>query len=166
MRKCIEGGADVTKPILDYGTATVARSISCDEREDGGVTITVPAFRRGSFRSIMTWTSEPFMLPLIPFIWLIYKFSSTRPPRAILRLTPAEFAVTETSDEGLGLFPACRMWPRRDVAELRPNRYGPGLFLRIPGRESADLLTDLSVDQIVQISDALAAARQRLDFHE
>ena len=64
----------------------------------------------------------------------------------------------------MALFPAERTaaWPLEQVGEVRPNRYGKGLYVRIPGRENFDALLDLPRDAVDRIGRTLDEALARL----
>ena len=148
---------------LQYETPSESNGLSVDERPDGGVTITVPT-RRGTFWGVfwMLAHGHPLAVIAAPVVWPLFKLLASRNPRAVIRLTPEEFILTETSDNDLGHSPTVRSWPRASVGELRPNRYANGLYLRVPGKENLDLLADLPAGTIKVIGEALAAAQARL----
>jgi hypothetical protein len=148
---------------LEYDKPASSEALLIDERPDGGVTITVPT-RRGTFLRVLRMLAlrHPFAVVSLPVVWPLFKVFASRNPRAVLRLTPEEFILTETSDDDLGHKPTVRSWPRASVGELRPNRYANGLYFRVPGKENLDLLGDLPAAMIKLIGEALAAAQVRL----
>jgi hypothetical protein len=148
---------------LEYDRPASSHALEVDERPDGGVTITVPT-RRATFGGVLWMLAEAHLLAVVaaPVVWAVFKVFASRNPRAVLRLTPDEFILTETSDDGLGYATTVRSWPRASIADLRPNRYVNGLYLRVPGRENVDLLGDLPAATVQQIGAALAAAQGRL----
>jgi len=147
---------------LGYAGPMEAAGLRIDVLPDGGVTIVVPT-RRSAGRFVgQVVSSDVLAFLFAPVAWLLFVALATRRPRAVLTLTAAELTVTETSDDGLGLWARSRGWPLGQVGELRHNRYGPGIYLTIRGRDSFDLLTDLPPDTLAAIGTALADARQRV----
>ena len=149
---------------LAYETPVHSGDVVVDERPDGGVTITVPT-KRGTFWGVLGMLADAHIFGVVaaPVVWLLFKAFASRNPRAVLRLTPDEFILTETSDHDLGYATTARSWPRSSLGELRPNRYANGLYLRVPGKENVDLLVDLPLATMQAIGKALAAAAARLD---
>jgi hypothetical protein len=80
------------------------------------------------------------------------------PHRAVIELTRETLTVL---DRRIGQMP--QSWPRSELAEIRPNRYARGLYVRIPGKQNFDVLTDLSPPLLAAIGRALDEARARLD---
>lgn len=147
---------------LNYAAPEGAPGLQIDVRPDGGVTIVVPT-RRSAWRFIRHAASADLLaLVFAPFAWLLFVALATRRPRAVLTITATDFEAIESSDDGLGLWVTSRAWPLSEVGELRPNRYAPGLYLTIRGRDSFDLLTDLPPATLATIGAALADARQRV----
>ena len=155
---------------LNYAGTGEPETVQIDVRHDGGVTITVPSRRSlvTYVASTANWVLEAHLLAvvLVPLVacvaCVLYLLFATRKPRAVLRLTPDEFTATETSDEGLGRRQWSRSWTLSSVGDLRPNRYESGLWVTIRGKDSFNLLGELSKDEIMPIGDALAAARERV----
>ena len=153
----------MTTTPLEYQAPQDPRGLLVGERPDGGVTITVPT-RRGSFLGVMYMLAmgHPLAVVATPLVWPLFKLFASRDPRAVIRLTPEEFILTETSDNDLGHSTTVRSWPRSSIGELRPNRYANGLYFRVPGEENLDLLGDLPAGTIKVIGAALAAAQARM----
>ena len=149
-------------PTLQYETPGTA-GLRVEEHADGGVTITVPTRRRNLAHVCATVGGSHLLgiLAALP-LWLAALLLATRRPRAVIRLTDDQIVLTETSDEGPGYRTTVRSWPRGAV-ELRPNRYGDGLYVQVPGKENFDALTDVPRPMIQHIGVALAAAQERLD---
>ena len=148
---------------LQYADPALSETLRVEEGLDGGVTITVPT-RRKDFRHVVSAMLRVHVLGIlaVPAIFLLYKAFATRRPRAVVTLTPEELILIETSDDGPGFQTTVVSWPRSEVAEVRPNRYSKGLYLRVPGKQNVDLLTDLPAETLKTIGDALAAAQARL----
>src|SRR5262245_60362758 len=129
----------IPPPVLEYAghDRDPSQELLIDERPDGGVTITVPTRRRTFAHALDLVTFDAtglIVLPItLPITWAVLKLFASRRPRAVLRLTAEEFIVTETPDTGLGWSTTAHAWPRASVAELRKNRFGNGLWLRVPG---------------------------------
>ena len=145
---------------LDYASPARDAAVLVDERPDGGVTITIPT-RRKQFGRIGRWLVGEAIL-LWPLVWLLHRLLASNEPRAILRLTPDEFILTERSDDGLGYVATSRSWPRRSLTEMRANRYVSGIYLRVAGKENVDLLIDLPREETEVIGAALEQAMRRL----
>jgi hypothetical protein len=148
---------------LEYADPALSETLRVEEGLDGGVTITVPT-RRRNFRHVVSTMLHVHVLGFVaaPMIYLLYKAFATRRPRAVVTLTRDELILTETSDDGPGFQTTVVSWPRSEVAEVRPNRYSKGLYLRVPGKQNVDLLTDLPAQTLQTIGEALAAAQARL----
>src|SRR3712207_4451205 len=106
--------------------------IRVEHSADGSVTITV-ATRRSPGRYFKSWINIDLYVVLLapilfPVAWLIFKYRATRKPRAIIRITPEEFILIETSDDDVGTTETTASWPLAKIGELRPNRYDPGLY--------------------------------------
>ncbi len=82
-------------------------------------------------------------------------FHFGRHPRAVIQIDDRQLTVKESPD-GLNTF--MRSWPRSEIAELRNNRYSPGILLRIAGKVNTDLLCDLPPDLLKWIGQVLDAA--------
>jgi hypothetical protein len=106
--------------------------------------------------------THPLSVVAVPVIWPLVRLLASKNPRAVIRLTPEEFILTETSEDNFGHQITARSWPRASIGELRPNRYSNGLYFRVPGKENLDLLGDLPAGTIKVIGAALEAAQARL----
>jgi hypothetical protein len=129
---------------LDYGMIDTQFGVVTQTNPDGGITITVPMpfFRRvlhsGNIVAIIShWVSgEP------------------SPPRAVITLDSGGFMVIQpdrSAPNGAWIF-AC---PLVDLAEIRPNRYGPGIYVRIPGKANFDLLADMNASIVKYVGEKL-----------
>ena len=152
----------MTTTLLEYQSPADG-DLLVDERPDGGVTITVPT-RRATFFGVlrMLVKTHPLAVVAIPAVWPAVRLLASKSPRAVIRLTPDEFILTETSDDNFGHHVSATSWPRSSIGELRANRYSSGLYFRIPGKENHDLLCDLPAATIKVIGAALEAAQARL----
>ncbi len=149
--------------VLDYAPPVQEDELTIEARLDGGVTITIPTRRRClSTIAARCARADLFGFLLIPFAWLVFLLLATRRPRAILHLTPSEFIVIQTNDEGLGYSVHTSTWAIASLAELRPNRYEPGLWYSVPGKESGNILADQPPEVLQRIGQALMEARARL----
>jgi hypothetical protein len=153
----------MTTTPLEYQAPPDHTGLLVDERPDGGVTITVPT-RRATFFGVLRMLAKthPLSVLVAPVIWPVVRVLASKNPRAVIRLTPDEFILTETSEDNFGHKITATSWPRSSIGELRPNRYSKGLYFRVPGKENHDLLCDLPAATIKVIGDALAAAEARL----
>jgi hypothetical protein len=148
---------------LEYHAPPESGGLLVDERPDGGVTITVPT-RRATFLGVLRMLAKTHPLSVVatPLIWPVVRVLASKNPRAIIRLTPEEFILTETSENNFGHKITATSWPRSSIGELRPNRYSNGLYFRVPGKQNLDLLADLPAATIKTIGAALEAAQARL----
>jgi hypothetical protein len=155
--------SSASPPTLSYESQSSTDQINIDQREDGGIVITVPT-RRGTFKQVLNTVAaaHPLGIVVAPILWPLFRLISTRRPRAIIWLTREEFTLTETSDGDFGWHTTSRTWPRREIGELRANRYGNGIYFRIPGKQNLDLLADLPAKQVARIGAALEQTLSRL----
>ena len=140
---------------LDYGRPETQWGVTVEHTPDGGVVITVPAGlgnRPGEFAVAVM----EFLARVLP-AWL----AKPPPPRAVVRLTSEGLNITEAHDESAGAT-VTREWPLDEVGEIRLNRYGPGLYVRIPGKDNFDALDDLDPRLLELMSRELQAALSRL----
>src|SRR5687768_8751755 len=151
-----------TGPALNYESPPPdPKAVRVEHGPDGTVTITVPTRRTGMRFAIACSHGHLIALLLIPFTWALFQFVATKKPRAVFRVTRTDLHLLETSDDGLGHRETARSWPLADIGELRRNRYEPGLWMTIAGRDSFNLLTDVKPPMIDHIAEALVAARAR-----
>jgi len=155
--------SDGTAPILTY----YAQRPYIQSQADGGVLITIPS-RRTFFgyalKFAVSCCIHPYLYALIPLFFtagvLIYFRYNKPSPRAIIRITRALLTIEEYSDTSLGTLTAKHTWPTQEVAELRANRYGRGLYFRIAGKVNLDLLTDIPDDWRPEMDAAIAQTLQ------
>jgi hypothetical protein len=158
---------DVTTdpPTLAYGTADTQFGVTCEQRPDGGVTVTIPG-NDGRAIGHRLAGSEHWILGLtVVLLDALGRLSGrASPPRAVFELTPDHVAITEPDLKAN--FNAwamqTRTWPLVGVSDLRPNRYSKGIYVRVPDKENFDLLTDLSKPLVQHVGRLLAEALERL----
>ena len=153
----------MTQPLNYESPAPGNERLRVERGEDGSVTITVPT-RRSVKRFLAARLEEDIgaalLIPVVwPLAWLVFKLFATQKPRAVIRLTPTEFALRETSDSGFGIIETTCHWRMSEIGELRPNRYESGLYFTIRGKESGNLFTDLPQDLVAQIGQILSDTR-------
>ena len=79
-----------------------------------------------------------------------------RKPRAVIELDAEAFTITESYD---GLENSSKQsGPRREITELRTNRYANAVLLRIAGKENCDLPTKLPAPLVQWIGSTLEEA--------
>jgi hypothetical protein len=150
------------KAELQYESPPDLREVMVELSPDGSVTITVPT-RRTAWRYISAMCAGKIgAIVIAPIAWLIFVLFATKRPRAVLRITPEEFIVVEHRDDTLGRIATTRSWPRKDVGELRRNRFDKGLWMTLPGRDSFGLLEDVDGPMLDAVAAAIAEARKRL----
>ena len=108
--------------------------------------------------SLPTWIqgTDAFAPIAIVACLLIRLIPLKRKPRAVIELDAESFTITESYD---GLENSSKQtWPRREITELRANRYANALLLRIAGKENCDLLTKLPAPLVQWIGSTLEEA--------
>src|SRR3982751_1591406 len=107
----------MTTTALAYQAPDGHRGLIVDEHHDGGVTITVPT-RRGTFLGVLSMLAHAHLLAVVaaPVVWPLFKLLASRNPRAVIRLTPEEFVLTESSDQDLGHNTTVITWRRASGA--------------------------------------------------
>ena len=145
---------DEVPPTLEYGRPETQFGVTIEHPPDGGVVVTVPAGlgrRPGryevGFRQILQRLFPNWLKPL--------------PPRAVVRLTAEGLSITEALPD-MAHDPFTRAWPLHEVGEVRANRYGRGLYVRIPGKENFDALVDVDERLVELIGPELEQALDRL----
>jgi hypothetical protein len=146
---------------LAYGTIDTQFGVTCDERADGGITVTIPTTTWAYCRR-RTPPSHPIVI-LFTIAWYFVEKLRNRPlpPRAVLELTAEHLSITEPDSEVASKL-STRTWPLREVGEVRPNRYARGLYVRIPGKDNFDMLGDLDRRLVDHVGNRLSAALERL----
>jgi hypothetical protein len=142
---------------LAYGTIDTQNGVLCEDRPDGGITVTIPTTTWAYVRR-RTPPSHPGVI-LFTIGWYVVERLRNRPlpPRAVLELTAEHFTLTEH-----GADTVTRTWPLHEVGEVRPNRYDRGLYVRIPGKDNFDMLADLDRRLVEHVGNRLSAALERL----
>lgn len=153
--------SDAGLTTLAYGTIDTQFGVLCEDRADGGITVTIPSTTWG-YVSRRTPPSHPIVI-LFTIGWYFVEKLRNRPlpPRAVLELTAEHFSITEPDTESTAKIQT-RTWPLRDVGEVRPNRYDKGLYIRIPGKDNFDCLGDLDRRLVQHVGNRLSAALERL----
>ena len=147
-------------PTLPYATVDTQCGVIIDQLPDGGVVVTVPG-SSGRFLGRRLGRSTHPLEALITVI--VYGFS-----RLVLRRPPPPIAVIELSSAGLTIMQPWeelqqrRSWPLHEVGEVRANRYSNGVYVRIPGKDSFDLLGDLDEQLVQHIGNTLSDALERV----
>ena len=153
------------RPMLAYGAIDTQFGITCEQRADGGITITIPGSDGRFLAYRLTGSTHPVMGMIVAFVFLGGRlFGRTTPPRAVIELTPHHLSITEpdTRSEVQPWAMVTRTWPLAGVAELRPNRYSKGIYVRVPGKDNFDLLTDLDQRLIDHVGRVLEGTLSRL----
>jgi hypothetical protein len=144
------------RPTLDY--ADPGTDLGVFAERDGDV-LTITVLRRpGEFWRALAKSGGgwPIAVVVFPLMMIAAKRAGvSRLPRAVIEVNEREVVLTERVDGTFGLRAWRRAWSREQVGELRPNRFGKALFLRLPGRDSLDLLTDLDDATIRRIGSLL-----------
>ena len=153
--------------LIPYAPLDTQFGVVCDHRPDGGVVITIPQAserRRVRARAVAGGRSVSAEVDRF-FDWLFRGILQFRPPlpRAVLELTPEAFVFTSWAEEDGGPTGVRRAWPRREITELRANRYSNGLYLRVPGQIDTDLLIDLDPPLVKFLGKTLEEAMARLE---
>ena len=150
-------------PTLEYSDRATELGVSA-EREGDALTITVLRPPGEFWRAVGSFGQGfPIGLIVVPLAMLFAKLAGvSRLPRAVIEVNEREIALTERVDGTFGLRKWRRVWPREHVGELRPNRYSKGLFLRLPGRATLDLLTELDDARIRRIGELLPPGLTRV----
>jgi hypothetical protein len=147
---------------LDYSVERTATDLQIDFSPDGGVTITVPTRRSAKRFMLAAASADLRAIVFAPICWIVFMLFATCRPRAVLRLTKTDLAITETSDDRLGWNESRRSWRLAQIGELRRNRFEPGIYITIVGRDSFTLLGDIPESSIEAVSTALQEARKRV----
>src|SRR5262245_29502464 len=117
---------------LSYALPETQYGMIFERLEDGGVRITIPGTFGSELRARTAGSSHPLVTLAI---LIICSFNAIRklpvPHRAIIELTRETFSI---ADRLSSVQP--QAWPRAEIAELRPNRYGKGLYVRIPRQQN------------------------------
>jgi hypothetical protein len=145
---------------LQYEPDAAARPVLVEH--DGGTTqVIVPI--PGLYVPVSKWVTDLDLLSLliVPVWWVSVLVIRTclrlpNPPRAVFTvgrdLVTMTYCDPTTGDTGTF------DWPRAAVAEIRANRYAPGLWVDVPGHVKDTFLMDLSQETIARLEAALAAA--------
>ena len=145
----------MTRATLDYGRPETQFGATIEHTPDGGVAVTVPpgaGDRPGKFMAaVMTLFANLFPGP-------VFKPPA---PRAVIRLTADGLSLTEPDMEAPHET-VTQSWPLHDVGEVRANRYGPGLYVQLPGKENFDALVDVEGRLVELIGRELEEALVRL----
>ena len=142
---------------LDYAGQTT--DVIITREHGGGLTIVVPT-RRSVRRFLLAVAStDLFAFLLVPVASVVYLLFATRRPRAVLSIASGTFTVAETDDNGLGRIVTRRTCPVTGLGEFRPNRFDRGLYVTFRGRDSFNLLPELSADALARIAAEVNAAR-------
>jgi hypothetical protein len=144
--------------LLDYGSVGTRFGVVCDERPDGGVTITIPPQR---FLRIHFGSGIPLPLVILYTIFGPRVRYASSAHRAVIELTPQALTIRDNPPESIGA-ESSRTWPRHEIAELRQNRYSPGIYVRIAGKANFDILADLHPSLLKWLGDVFEKALARL----
>ena len=140
---------------LDYGGIATRHDVICDRRDDG-VTITLPE----TMKNYLSARGHPLILLAALIVWWGRRLRTLpEPPRMILELNRNEFRIDQRIGGSKKFI--SQSWPRNKIGELRPNRYGPGLYVRVPGEQNFDLLGDCRPALLKEIAAALEEAMQK-----
>ena len=160
MEKSSSNKAVPSKLRLDYEPTDGARPITI---ENDGLTTRIIVAMPGLYVPISNSVSQMdiFSLIVVPICWIATLLVRAclrlkNPPRAVFEITAERMNVLlrdpnsgETQDFDL---------PRPAIAEVRVNRYEPGLWLNVTGRMKQTILPDLSASTISQLDTALNSA--------
>ena len=146
---------DAAPRTIEYGRPETQWGVTVEHMPDGGVVITVPA-GMGNLPGGLAVAFQSFLSRVLP-AWL----AKAPPPRALLRLTAEGLYLAEPHAEVAGET-IVRTWPLHEVGEVRLNRFGPGLYVQIPGRDNFDAFVDLPVKLVEFIAGEVEAALKRL----
>jgi hypothetical protein len=142
-------------PMLDYSGTATRYGVLCDQRDDG-VTITLPQ----TMKNYLSGRGHPAIVLVAIIVWFARRaLKLTDPPRMILELNRSEFRIDQRIGGRQKM--TSQTWPRSEVGELRPNRYGPGLLVRIPGKDNFDILADCKPELVKWIGETLTAAMKK-----
>ena len=149
-------------PTLEYGHADTQFGLIFDHHPDGGVTVTVPGTKLRYLRKRLSGVHNG---PEGLFVILIFAAQKLMrrptPPRAVIHLSASGLKITEPG-RGLDSADAIREWPLDRVGEIRPNRYSKGVYVRLPGQDNFDALTDLPRAMADRVGRTLEEALARL----
>jgi hypothetical protein len=152
-------------PTLEYAAVDTQSGVTCERRPDGGVSVTVPGTDGRYLSHRLSGAPNGADAALRMGIYAVGRLLGRPvPPRAVIELTPQHLAITEPDLHAV-LNPwavVTRRWPTTTVDELRPNRYSKGIYVRVPGKDNFDLLTDLNAALIEHVGRTLAEALARL----
>jgi hypothetical protein len=150
-----------TPALLAYGTIDTQFRVTCEDRADGGIMVTIPT-TTWAYVKRRTPPSHPIVI-LFTIGWYFVERIRNRPlpPRAVIELTAEHLSITEPQGES-NTGTATRTWSLSDVGEVRPNRYAKGLYVRIPGKDNFDMLGDLDRRLVEHVGNRLSAALERL----
>ena len=146
-----------------------------EEMEGGGMRVVVPT-RRNGFVVALHWLQN--LMYADPFVvfgltagilgavaaWPVVGMFCRKTPRAVLTLTGEGFCFESSYDHELGRTVTKEFWRWEKIEALRKNRYGPGIYLRVPGEEDRHLLTDLPGEWVRRIGEVLAIWDERRQF--
>jgi hypothetical protein len=141
--------------MLEYGGIATRYGVVCEPRDDG-VTITLPQ----TLKNYLSNRGHPAVVLVAIISWFIRRaLKFPEAPRMILELNRTEFRISQRL--GATHKMSAQAWPRAEVGELRANRYGPGLLVRIPGKQNFDILGDCKPELVKWVGETLTAALER-----
>ena len=151
-------------PQLAYGTVDTQFGVTCEDRPDGGIVVTIPSTPwRYALRRVPP--AHPLLL-VVTLGWYFVEKLINRPlpARAVIELTAEHLSITQPEAEARDQI-VTRTWPLIEVGEIRPNRYSRGLYVRIPGKENFDMLGDLNQTLVQYVGNKLNDALARVRIH-
>ena len=148
-------------PVLQYGDAVTRRDAVCRTTEEGVHVIVptvgtvrlvrAPLWARPLFIAVEVALNLPLQILSLLFrelVWIrLFRFQ----PAVEVEVTSTELVVSDRRDEGV--VNSTRRWPRAEVAEFRPNRFGNSMWVRVPGQEVTDVLSGLERPLLEYISE-------------
>lgn len=152
---------DTASPPLAYGTIDTQFGVTCQDRPDGGIVVTIPS---------TAWNYACRIIP-VPFpvnlIWIMARYVAAKqsnrqlPSRAVIKLTSEQLFISE-ADPHSSNKSLTQSWLLAEFAEVRPNRYSRGLYVRIAGKDNFDMFGDVDRRLVEHVGGRLSAALERL----
>jgi hypothetical protein len=139
----------VASDLIEYAGPAARHGVTWEELP-GGVKIVVPH----RFRHYLFSGGSALEFVARPIAWLFLRMTGMLKPRAIIELNATQLSLIESN----GAESITTHFARAEIAELRPNRYGPGIYLRIPGKTNLDLLTNVDPPLVKWIGETLQTA--------
>ncbi|MBC8105528.1 MAG: hypothetical protein H7Z14_02970 [Anaerolineae bacterium] len=147
-------------PKLEYEPQSTARPVSVER--DGDVTRIIVAMPR-LYAPVPTWVADLDLLSIVIWpIWMalsvLYRTLSgiSAPPRALFEVRASHLTMS-LCDPSTGKTTTTQ-WPLFAIVEMRPNRYGAGMWVNVTGGVKDTVLEDIPRETVERLASELGAA--------